>query len=91
MLTGNGFMENEPEQQKHHESPESQKQGGQLRQIGLLTVIVSDLIGYTGVGIGIGYLAWSKWNAPWWVLVATSIAGLCLAFYRVYQLTKREF
>ncbi len=90
-------MENTPKQQNHQESSESPKsgetpdQGGQLRQIGLLTVIVSELIGFTGAGVGLGYLAWSKWNAPWWVLVITSMAGLFLAFYRVYLLSKREF
>lgn len=69
------------------QSPEKQKQ---LRQIGLLTVIISELIGYTGAGIGIGYLAWSKWSAPWWVLLLSSLLGLGLAFYRMYLVSQRE-
>lgn len=58
-----------------------------VRNLGLFSVIVVDLIGYTGAGIALGYLVWKKWNAPWWVLLLTSLAGLGLAMYRVYQLT----
>ena len=62
----------------------------QLKKLGLFAVIVSDLIGYTGAGVGLGYLAWSKWNAPFWVMIVTSMAGLSLAFYRIYQISQKE-
>ena len=62
-----------------------------LRSLGLFAVIVSDLVGCTGAGILIGYWAWSKWGAPWWVLLLTSMAGLVLAFYRLYLASKRDF
>lgn len=62
-----------------------------LRSLGLFAVIVSDLVGCTGAGILLGYLAWSKWGAPWWVLLLSSMAGLVLAFYRLYLASKRDF
>lgn len=61
-----------------------------IRNLGLLSVIVSDLLGFTGVGIGIGYLLWAKLGAPWWVLVLSSSAGLSLAMYRMYRFTQKN-
>jgi len=61
-----------------------------IRQIGLLAIIVSDLVGFVGAGVGIGYLAWTKWGAPWWVLLLSSLVGLTLAFYRIYRVSQRE-
>jgi hypothetical protein len=60
------------------------------RNIGLLSVITVDLVGYSGAGVAIGYLAWKKLGWPWWFLLLTSLAGLSLAMYRVYQFTLRE-
>lgn len=60
-----------------------------LRGLALLTTVVADLLGYTGAGLAIGYLAWSKWGAPWWVLVISSVSGLGLAFYRLYLLAQK--
>lgn len=60
-----------------------------IRNLGLFTVIVSDLIGYTGAGIAIGYIAWDRFHAPWWVLLLTSTAGLVLAMYRMYQFVQK--
>ncbi len=59
-----------------------------IKSLGLLSVIVADLLGYTGAGVGIGYLAWAKWGAPWWVLVLTSMTGLALAMYRLYKMSR---
>lgn len=59
------------------------------RSLGLFSVIVSELVGFTGVGIGVGYWAWSRWGAPWWVLLLTSMAGLIGAFYRIYLFSMR--
>ncbi len=54
-----------------------------VRSLGLFWVIIADLIGCTGAGLGIGYLAFRKWGAPWWVLLITTLAGLGLAMYRL--------
>ena len=59
------------------------------RNLGMFSVIISDLVGYTGIGVGIGYLAWKKWNAPWWVLLLSSLTGLALAMVRVYQVSQK--
>ena len=60
-----------------------------VRNLGMFSVIISDLVGYTGIGVGIGYLAWKKWNAPWWVLLLSSLTGLALAMVRVYQVSQK--
>jgi F0F1-type ATP synthase assembly protein I len=59
-----------------------------LRNLGLFGVIVSDLVGFTGAGFGLGYFAMKQWNAPWWVLFLTTIAGLGLAMLQIYRLTQ---
>jgi hypothetical protein len=83
-------MEKNPGRKPRSEVPQTSNDGRGLKKLGLFTVIIGDLMGYTGAGIGIGYFAWTKWGAPWWVLPLTSIAGLSLAFYRVYQIAQRE-
>ena len=62
-----------------------------VRKVGLLGVIVVDLLGYSGAGIGIGYLLWKKLGMPWWVLLLTSMAGLSLAMYRLYRMAEKDF
>jgi hypothetical protein len=61
-----------------------------VKKIGLISVIVVDIVGYTVGGVAAGYLLWSKLGFPWWVLLITSSAGLSLGMYRLYQLTKKE-
>lgn len=69
-----------------HPDPSS----GWARNLGLFGVVVSDLIGYTGAGVLAGWLAYRKWNAPWWILLMTSLLGLGLAFWRIYGRTIRS-
>jgi F0F1-type ATP synthase assembly protein I len=83
-------MENKPERESRSTLSADQDKSRGLKNLGLFAVIVGDLMGYTGAGIGIGYLAWVKLGAPWWVLLVTTLAGLGLAFYRVYQVSQRE-
>jgi hypothetical protein len=61
-----------------------------LRKLGLVSVVLGDLLGYTGAGMGIGYLAWKKLSTPAWVIALSAGAGLVLAFYRIYQISKKE-
>ena len=56
-----------------------------LRDFALFGLIVSDLLGYTGAGIAIGWWLWKKQGFPWWVLLLTSGAGLTGAMMRVYK------
>jgi hypothetical protein len=60
-------------------------------KVGLLSAITVDLLGFTGAGVGLGYWAWSRWGAPWWVLLLCSMAGLSAAMYRLYLLSKKDF
>jgi F0F1-type ATP synthase assembly protein I len=61
-----------------------------VKSLGIFAVILGDLIGCTGAGVGIGYWAWKKWSAPWWVLLLTTMAGLTLAMWRLYRITQNE-
>jgi F0F1-type ATP synthase assembly protein I len=67
-----------------------QKPDPNLKKLGLLTLIVSELLGYSLAGVGLGYLAWSKFKMPWWILLLSSMMGLGLAFYRINELSKKD-
>ena len=60
------------------------------KKFGLASVMMVDILGYYGAGVGIGYLAWNKLGWPWWVILLTSTAGLVLAMYRLYRMFIRE-
>jgi F0F1-type ATP synthase assembly protein I len=60
-----------------------------MKGLGLFSIIVADVVGYSGAGVAVGYLAMTKLGAPWWVLVLTTLAGLSLGMYRLYQLSQR--
>ena len=53
--------------------------------LSLMASISVDLLGYTGIGVGLGYLLWKKAGMPWWVLLLLSLAGLTLGIYRLYR------
>ncbi|OFZ79903.1 MAG: hypothetical protein A2583_06465 [Bdellovibrionales bacterium RIFOXYD1_FULL_53_11] len=61
-----------------------------VKKFGLASVMMVDILGYSGAGVGIGYLAWNKLGWPWWVILLTSTAGLVLAMYRLYRMFIRE-
>lgn len=81
--------------------PERDSQSGQggdpedkknwVKGLALFTAILADLIGTTGAGIFIGYMLWKKAGFPWWVILFFSSAGLVLAFYRLYQVSKKDW
>ena len=56
--------------------------------LGMFAVIIGDVIGYTGAGVFLGWLAWKKLGWPWWTLLVTSLGGLALAFYRIYRMSR---
>ncbi len=60
-----------------------------FRQIGLFVVIIGDLVGFTGLGVFLGYVAWKKWGAPGWVLLITTTTGLVLACFRMYRIARK--
>lgn len=71
-------------------SSDNSKGGEGLKKLGLFAVIIGDLVGCTGAGIALGYFAWIKLQAPWWVLLLSTSAGLCLAFYQLYKISQKE-
>jgi F0F1-type ATP synthase assembly protein I len=61
-----------------------------LKKLRLLAIVSSYLIGYSCGGVGAGWFFYAKYGAPWWVLLLFSLTGLCLAFYRIYQVSQKE-
>lgn len=59
-----------------------------LKDVGLLGVVASEVIGFSGAGLGIGWLLWKKLDWPWWVLILSALLGLTAAFYRIYRMTQ---
>ena len=57
-----------------------------LKKLGLFAVIVADLLGYTAAGAGLGWLAWQKAGFHWIFLLLGGLAGMGLAFYKIYKL-----
>jgi F0F1-type ATP synthase assembly protein I len=62
-----------------------------IRGLGLFGVITAELLGASVVGVGSGYLLWKKAGMPWWVLLVCSVAGLSVAFYRLYLISRKDF
>ena len=71
-------------------APPSSQWERDLRKLGLVSVILGELIACTGAGIGLGYLAWSKWGAPKLIFLPTSLLGLFLGFYQIYRTSKND-
>jgi hypothetical protein len=64
---------------------------GWAKGLGLFGVITGELLGASVIGIGTGYLLWKKVGLPWWVLLVCSVAGLSVAFYRLYLISRKDF
>ena len=60
-----------------------------MRGLGLLTAVVADLAGGTGVGLALGWLAWKKLGWPVWILLITTFAGFGVGMYQVYRLSQK--
>ena len=94
MLTGLGSSNNaEPPKtdgDRQARKSDNAKDGEILKKLGLFAVVVGDLVGLTGAGIAVGYLAWTKLNAPWWVLLLCVTTGLSLAIFQLYKISQKE-
>jgi len=71
--------------------PNRDSMKGWARGLGLFSMIIGDLVGIPLAGAAIGYGLWKKLAAPWWVLPIFGVAGLVLAFYRLYQVSKKDW
>ena len=61
-----------------------------LRKMGLIWVVISDIVGFTLAGVGLGYLLWGKLHWSVWVMILFPMLGLGLGFYQVYKATQKE-
>jgi F0F1-type ATP synthase assembly protein I len=61
-----------------------------VKYMGLFSVIVGDMIGCVGAGVGLGYLAMKLLHAPGWVLLPTTIAGFVVAMVRLYRIVQKQ-
>jgi F0F1-type ATP synthase assembly protein I len=59
--------------------------------LGLLTVVTSEFLVSTGLGVGAGYLLWKKAGFPVWTMAILSFLGLCFAFYRLYLISQKDW
>jgi hypothetical protein len=83
-------MKNELGSGPQDQPPKKSEPESPYRKLGLFGVILGDLVGYSGAGIGLGYFAWSRWGAPWWVLLVSGLLGMTWAFYKIYRLGQKE-
>ena len=92
MLNRLAFMPSQTEgpdkDRPDHAEEQNEQKAAWVKNLGLFSAIVGDMIGCTGAGVGLGYFAMKKWNAPWWVLFITTTAGLVLAMVRLYRISQ---
>ena len=62
-----------------------------VRSLAMFSVIIGELIGYTGGGILLGYGLARYAGAPRWIMAVTGVAALVLAFRQIYRMSKRNF
>jgi F0F1-type ATP synthase assembly protein I len=62
-----------------------------VKAMGLFSVILTEFLGFTGVGVGAGYLLWKKAGFPAWTMGVLSFLGLCFAFYRLYLISQKDW
>ena len=68
---------------------EGQKKNN-IRSLALFSVIIGDLLAFTGAGMAIGYLAWKKIGAPQWIIMVTTLLGLGAAMWQLYRISQRD-
>ncbi|MDR3607487.1 MAG: AtpZ/AtpI family protein [Oligoflexia bacterium] len=68
---------------------EEDKRPEWAKSLGLFSVIISELVGFTGAGVAAGYWARTALHAPWWTMLVSSLMGLGLAMYRIYVISSR--
>lgn len=57
-----------------------------LRDFAIFGLAATEILVFTGAGIGLGYLAWTRWGFPWWIILVTSLSGLTLAMIQLWRL-----
>ena len=60
-----------------------------MRQLGLFSIIVGEVIAGTELGLGLTYWAVSRWGWPGWTMPVGAMAGLVGAFLQIVQQVRR--
>jgi hypothetical protein len=76
--------------EKDSQRTAAKERSAMLKSIGLLGVITSEILVCTGLGGGLGYLAWARLGLPIWLIAVGGIAGLGLAMFRLYRVTQKD-
>lgn len=61
-----------------------------VKSLGLFGIILSDLLGFIGLGIGLGYLAMKKGWAKDWAPAVGGFVGLAIAIWRMVERVKKN-
>lgn len=59
------------------------------QSLGLFSLIVSELVGFTLGGLALGYGAHSYFGWPVWLAAITGLVGFSLGLYQVVRLSKK--
>jgi F0F1-type ATP synthase assembly protein I len=55
------------------------------QQFALFALVISQFVGASAVGIGLGWVLWKKAGFPWWSILITAFAGIYAAGYQVVR------
>jgi F0F1-type ATP synthase assembly protein I len=66
-------------------SPSEPTDNSWVKGLGLYLVALTDLVGFTGAGLALGYFLYAKAGAPAWVMIPLALAGLALASWSIYR------
>jgi F0F1-type ATP synthase assembly protein I len=78
-----------PSDSENQKKDEDSNRVRQVRALGLLTLVIADLLAYTGAGLALGWLLWKKLHLGIFSLLLPTAAGLGVAFFQIYRKSER--
>jgi|GEM_PF-3797922 len=60
-----------------------------VRDLGIFGLVLTEVLGWTGAGMAIGYLSWKYGPVPMWITPVLALGGLVIALMRVYRAGKK--
>lgn len=60
-----------------------------VRGLALLAWISWEVLGWSAIGVGMGYLGHRMLGTPEWAMVLTGAMGLAVAFWRIYKASQQ--
>jgi F0F1-type ATP synthase assembly protein I len=55
-----------------------------FKDLAMLSVVTTEVVVLTGLGLGLGWWLTEKHGFPSWTLAVTTVLGLAVAVYRIY-------